>query len=116
MGTADSTRVSAATPVDTTIIPVAATAGFVVGQSITIDNGANRETATIALVQGGRGGARIAVTAPLTIIHPAGAAVAGSGITLASPPARAHPRGAAATAGLPTPGAANTNSTPRAAR
>ena len=99
-----------------TVIPVAATAGFVVGQSITIDSGANQETATIALVQGGRGGARITVAVPLKIAHQAGTPLAGSGITLTTPLARAHPRGAVVTAELPTPGAANRYSNPRAAR
>jgi hypothetical protein len=116
VGTAGSTRASAATPVDATVIPVAAAAGFVAGQSITIDSGANQENATIALVQGGRGGARITVTAPLKIAHPAGTPVAGSGITLTGPLARAHPAGAVVQAELPTPGAANKYSNPRAAR
>lgn len=116
VGTAGSTRLLAATPVEATIIPVAATAGFVVGQSITIDDGANQETATIALVQGGRGGARITVTAPLKMAHRAEAPLAGSGITLTMSLARAHPRGAVVTAELPTPGAANKYSNPRAAR
>ena len=116
VGTAGSTRAGAATQVGDTVIPVAATAGFVVGQSITIDSGANQETATIALVQGGRGGARITVTAPLKIAHPAGTPLAGSGITLTTPLVRAHPRGAVVTAELPTPGAANKYSNPRAAR
>jgi hypothetical protein len=107
VGTAGSTRSSAATIVEATVIPVAATAGFVVGQSITIDSGANQESATIALVQGGRGGARITVTMPLTIAHQAGTPVAGSGITLVTPLAGTHPRGAAVTAERPTPGAAN---------
>ena len=114
VGTAGSTRASAATQVGDTVIPVAATGGFVVGQSITIDSGANQETATIALVQGGRGGARITVTAPLKIAHPLGAPLAGSGITLTTPLARAHPRGAIVTTDLPTPGAANRYSNPRA--
>jgi hypothetical protein len=116
VGTAGSTRAAAVTQVGDTVIPVAATAGFVVGQSIAIDSGANQETATIAQVQGGRGGARVTVTAPLAIAHPAGAPLAGSGITLTTPLARAHPRGAAVTAELPTPGAANRYSSPRAGR
>jgi len=87
-----------------------------VGQSITIGSGANQETATIALVQGGRSGARITVTAPLKTAHPAAAPLAGSGITLTTPLARAHPRGAVVTTDLPTPGAANKYSNPRAAR
>ena len=116
VGTAGSTRLSTATQVGATVIPVAATAGFVVGQSITIDSGANQETATIAQVQGGRGGARITVTMPLKVAHAAAAPLAGSGITLARPLARAHPRGAVVAAELPTPGAANRYSNPRAPR
>jgi hypothetical protein len=88
----------------------------VVGQSITIDSGANQETATIALVQGGRGGARITVTLPLKIAHPAGTPLAGSGITLTTPLARAYPRGAVIQAELPTPGSANRYSNVRAVR
>jgi hypothetical protein len=116
VGTAGSTRQSAATQTEVTIIPVAATAGFVVGQSLTIDTGASQETATIAQVQGGRGGARITVTMPLKVAHAAGAPVAGSGITLTTSLARDQPRGATVTAELPTPGAANRYSNPRAAR
>jgi hypothetical protein len=116
VGTAGSTRAGAATQAGDTVIPVAATAGFVVGQSITIDSGANQETAIIALVQGGRGGARITVTAPLKIAHPSGTPLAGSGITLTTPLARTHSRAAVVAADLPTPGTANRYSNPRAAR
>ena len=116
VGTAGSTRSSAATQVGDTVIPVAATAGFVAGQSITIDSGANQETATIALAQGGRGGARITLTAPLRMAHPLGALLAGSGITLATPLAGAHPRATVVTTDLPTPGAANKYSNGRTAR
>jgi hypothetical protein len=56
------------------------------------------------------------VTAPLTLAHPADTPLAGSGITLTMPLARAHPRGAVVAAELPTPGAANKYSNPRAAR
>jgi non-reducing end alpha-L-arabinofuranosidase len=116
VGTAGSTRASAATPVGATVIPVTATAGFVVGQSITVDSGANEETATITQIQGGRGGARVTVTAPLKVAHPAGTPLAGSGITLTTPLARAHPRGAVVAAEVPTPGAANKYSNARASR
>jgi hypothetical protein len=116
VGAAGSTRASAATQVGDTVIPVSATGGFVVGQSITIDSGTNQESATISLVQGGRGGARITVTAPLKIAHPSGAPLAGSGITLTTPLARAHARGAVLTTDLPTPGAVNKYSNPRALR
>jgi len=67
-------------------------------------------------VQGGRGGARIMVTLPLTLPHPAGTPVAGSGITLTAPLARAQSRGAVVAAELPTPGAPNKYSNPRATR
>jgi len=116
VGTAGSTRAGAATQVGDTVIPVAATAGFVVGQSITIDSGANQETATIGVVQGGRGGARITVTMPLKIAHAAGTPLAGTGITLTTPLVRDQPRGAVVTAELPTPGAPNKYSNLRATR
>ena len=116
VGTAGITRTGAATQAGDAVIPVAATAGFAAGQSITIDSGVSQETATIALLQGGRGGARITVTTPLKIAHPAGTSLAGSGITITTPLVRSHPRGVALTAELPTPGAANKYSNPRAAR
>jgi hypothetical protein len=116
VGTAGSTRLGAATQVGDTVIPVVATAGFVVGQPITIDSGANQESATVALVQGGRGGARLTVTVPLKVPHAAGTPVAGSGITLTTPLALAHSRGAVVAAELPTPGAENKYSNPRASR
>ena len=81
-----------------------------------IDSGVNQETTNIAAVQGGRGGARITVTAPLKMAHPAGTPLAGSGITLTTPLVSAHPRSAVVTVELPTPGAANKYSNLRAAR
>jgi hypothetical protein len=116
VGTAGSTRLGAATNVDATVIPVAAAGGFVPGQLISIDTGANQEAATIAQVQGGRGGARITVTAPLKIAHPVGTPLAGTGIALATPLGGAHPRGTVVAADLPTPGAANRYPKPRAIR
>jgi hypothetical protein len=116
VGTAGSTRASAATQVGSTVVPVAATAGFVAGQSITIGSGADEEAAVIAQVQGGRGGARITVTMPLKLAHPAGAPLAGSGITITTPLVGTHPRGAVVTAEVPTPGAANKYANARAAR
>jgi hypothetical protein len=107
VGTAGSTRVVTATAAQATVVPVAAIAGFAVGQTITIGSGANQETAIVALVQGGRGGPRITVKAPLTSAHPAGTPVSGSGITLVAPLARDHPRGTVVTTALPTPGAPN---------
>jgi hypothetical protein len=116
VGTAGSTRAGAATQVGDTVIPVAATAGFVVGQSITIDSGASQENASVAALQGGRGGARLTVMAPLKLAHPAGTALAGSGITLSTPLTGTYPRGALVATDPPTPGAANKYPTSRAAR
>jgi hypothetical protein len=116
VGTAGGTRSNAALQVGDTVIPVVATAGFTAGQSITIDSGASQETATVALVQGGRAGPRLTVSRPLTRAHPTGTLLAGSGITLTTPLARALPRGVAITTDLPTPGAANRYSNPRATR
>jgi non-reducing end alpha-L-arabinofuranosidase len=88
--------------------------GFVAGQTIAIDSGANQETAVVAsLGRGGPGrggpggGATITVAAPLTQPHAAGAQISGSGITLAAGLARAHAAGAQVNVDLPTPGAPN---------
>src|SRR5204863_10461 len=56
---------------------------------------------------GGRGGARITVTAPLTLAHTSGAQVSGSGITLTGALTRAHASGAQVASNVPTPGAPN---------
>ena len=116
IGTSGGTTVSSATTVGTTVIPVEGVQGFNAGQSITIDSGANRETAVVASIAvgrrrfGNRGnspGDSIAVTAPLTIAHDAGAQVSGSGITLAAPLARAHDSGEQVAGNVPTPGGPN---------
>ncbi len=89
-----------------TVIPVAGAIGFTAGQTIAIGNGANRETAVVVSVTGGRGGASITV-APLTQAHAAGAQVSGSGITLTTALTKAHAGGAQVVSGVPTPGAPN---------
>jgi len=61
----------------------------------------------VASTTGGRGGATITVTAPLTSAHAAGAQVSGSGITLTTALTRAHDSGAQVAGGVPTPGAPN---------
>ncbi len=48
VGTAGATTVGAATDVGATVIPVASATGFTAGQTITIDSGANQETAVVA--------------------------------------------------------------------
>ncbi len=107
VGTAGATRTSAAAEAGATVLALAATGGFAPGQAVTIDSGANMETAIVAIAAGGRGGARLTLTAPLKQAHAMGVTVNGSGITLSAPLARAHAVGTVLTTGLPTPGAAN---------
>ncbi len=108
----------AAIPAGATTITVASVAGFSAGQTITVGDGANAETAVIASsVQGRNGGGRagappptpstITVTAPLTMAHTTGTQVSGSGITLTAPLKRAHALGAPVATSTPTPGAGN---------
>jgi hypothetical protein len=107
VGAGGATTTGTATDVGATVIPVAGGIGFVAGQTITIDSGGNRETAVVASTAGGRGGARITVTAPLTSAHAAGAQVSGTGITLTAALTRAHASGVQVASNLPTPGAPN---------
>jgi hypothetical protein len=109
VGTAGASTMSAATNAGTTVIPVANAGGFVAGQTITIDEGANLETAVVAgTAGGGRGGnATVTLTVPLTRTHAAGVQVSGSGITVASPLVRPHVNGVPIAGSAPTPGAAN---------
>jgi hypothetical protein len=90
--------------------------GFTAGQTITIDSGANHETAVVTAVgrvfgPGGPGspggGATITVAAPLTRAHAAGVQVAGTGITLTAPLTKAHASGTQVAVSVPTPGAPN---------
>jgi len=109
--------VGAATVVGATVIPVAGGMGFSAGQTITIDSGANQETAVVASTGRGApggpgrggpgGGATITVAAPLKSAHEAGAQVSGTGITLTAPLTRAHDSGAQVGSNVPTPGAPN---------
>jgi hypothetical protein len=103
--------------VGATVIPVTSAAGFSPGQTITIDSGANRETAVVASTTGGRGGfgggrrgpggVTITVTAPLKFAHAVGAQVSGTGITLKGALTKAHAGGAQVAGDVPTPGAPN---------
>ena len=120
VGTAGATTVGAATNVGATVIPVASGLGFTAGQTITIDSGANHETAVVASTTGGgRGGGRggagatITVARPLTFAHASGAQISGSGITLTAGLTQAHAGGAQIASGLPTPGAPNKYFRPR---
>ncbi|HEX6465580.1 MAG TPA: arabinofuranosidase catalytic domain-containing protein [Vicinamibacterales bacterium] len=107
VGTAGGTTSGAATTAGATVIPVVSAIGFAAAQAISIDSGATHETATVVSTTGGRGGATITVSAPLTFAHAAGAQVAGTGITLTAPLTRAHSAGAQVASDLPTPGAPN---------
>jgi hypothetical protein len=105
--------VRTATDVGATVVPVASAAGFIPGQTITIDAATRVETAVVASVAGGRGGRggavgpSITVTAPLKAAHAAGAQVSGSGITLDAALTKAHQSGAQVADSAPTPGAPN---------
>ena len=107
VGTAGGTTTAAETSAGATAIPVASAFGFAAGQTVTIDGGPSQESAVIVGVTGGRGGASITVSAPLTRAHASGVSISGSGITLAAPLARAHAGGAQVASDLPTPGAPN---------
>jgi hypothetical protein len=89
------------------VIRVFSVIGFSAGQTITIDSGANHETAVVDSVAFSRGGATITVAAPLTLAHAADAQVSGSGITLTTALTRAHASGAPVESDAPTPGAPN---------
>ena len=103
----------AATVAGTTIIPVASGMGFSAGQTITIDSGANQETAVVVSIGrvfgpgGPGGGATISVAEPLKSAHSAGVQVSGTGITLTAALTQAHASGAQVASNVPTPGAPN---------
>jgi hypothetical protein len=107
VGTSGATMSGAATDVGATVIPVANAAGFSAGQTVTIDSGAKSETAVVVSTTGGRGGATITVSAPLTLAHAVGTQVSGTGITLTASLTRAHAGGAQVASNNPTPGAPN---------
>jgi hypothetical protein len=79
--------------------------GIRVGQTITIDSGANCETAVVVSIN--RFGATITVAAPLTLVHAIGAQVSGTGITLTAALTQAHASAAQVAGSASTPGAPN---------
>jgi len=107
VGTAGGTTIAAATSAGATMIAVGSVAGFAAGQTISIDSGANQETAVIGSIAGGRGGAAITVSAPLTLAHASGVQVSGTGITLSTALTRTHASGSQVNGDVPTPGAPN---------
>jgi non-reducing end alpha-L-arabinofuranosidase len=106
VGSAGATAVRTSTAVGATIIPVASAGGFSPGQTISIGSGANYETALIVSTSRFRE-ATITVSAPLTLAHPVGAQVSGTGITLTSPLTGEHASEAQVTGSASTPGARN---------
>jgi len=106
VGTAGATTANSATPAGATVIPVASGIGFREGETISIDSGANLETAVIAAVRRS-GGAAIMVNTPLTRAHAADTQVSGTGITLRTALSKTHADGAEVNAESPTPGAPN---------
>ena len=54
--------------------------GFSKGQTITIDTGANSETAVVSSVR--RSGVTLTIAAPLTRAHAPGVLISGTGISL----------------------------------
>lgn len=111
-GTLGAATVGTASAAGATVIPVASPAGFTPGQTITIDSGANLETAVVvASTGGGRGGQApgpsVTVAAPLARAHLPGAQISGSGVTIMGGLTRAHARDAQVAGHVPTPGAAN---------
>jgi hypothetical protein len=106
VGTAGATTVDTATAMGATEIPVANATGFRDGQTIKVDSGPDSETAIVASIRRFPAAA-LAIAAPLTHAHAAGAEVSGTGITLSAALSRAHAGGAQVTDNIPTPGAPN---------
>jgi hypothetical protein len=79
--------------------------GFIRGQKILIDDGANSETAVVSSIRAR--GATITLATPLARAHASGGQISGSGISLTTPLTRTHTSGAQVSDNVPTPGAPN---------
>jgi non-reducing end alpha-L-arabinofuranosidase len=106
VGTPGASTVGAAVAAGATVIPVASAIGFSDGQTVTIDIGANGETAVIASIRR-FGGATLTVRDPLNRAHAEGAPISGTGITLTTALTREHPSGTPIADNVPTPNAPN---------
>lgn len=95
------------TGVGATEIPVASAIGFSAGQAVTIGSGANSETSAVAVITRLGGSTEVTLASPLTVAHPAGAQVWGSGITLSAALTQPHRVGAQVSANSPAPGGPN---------
>ena len=77
LGARSATTLAAASAAADTNIKVAGTGGLAAGRTISIDTGANNESATILTVgTAGAAGTGVTLTAPLTLAHASGATVA----------------------------------------
>ena len=132
---ATQTTLAASTTRGATNIKLTALANLSVSDTLTISTGQRMERAVVASIgTAGPQGSGVVLTAPLKFAHTSGVDVWGrgtgisfepatrfahrsgdAGITLTTPLARAHYGGAVVTTDLPTPGAANKYSNPRAA-
>jgi non-reducing end alpha-L-arabinofuranosidase len=92
--------------VGATVLHTANATGFSKGQTISVGDGDNSETAVILSVRA-RGGATITLAAPLARAHASGGQISGSGISLTTPLTRTHASGAQVSDNVPTPGAPN---------
>jgi non-reducing end alpha-L-arabinofuranosidase len=92
--------------VGATVLHTANVTGFSKGQKISIDDGANSETAVVSSIRA-RGGAPITLATPLARVHASGGQISGSGISLTTPLSRTHTSGAQVSDSVPTPGAPN---------
>jgi hypothetical protein len=106
VGTAGATTLRTSTAVGATVLSAVDGTGFIKGETITIDEGANDETAVVSSIRA-RGTAIIRVNAPLARTHAAGAQISGSGISLTAPLTRTHASGAQVSDNVSTPGATN---------
>jgi hypothetical protein len=88
------------------VLPTADVSGFSKGQTISIDDGANSETAVVSSIRA-RGNATITLAAPLARAHASGEQISGSGISLTTPLTRTHTSGAQVSDNVPTPGTPN---------
>jgi len=116
VGTPGATALNAATNSGSVTLPVVSSANFSAGQTITIDKGSESETAVIASIFAARRrfgvpgtppADSITLSLPLKNNYPAGAMVAGSGITLTSSLTKTHVNGEQVAGNIPTPGKPN---------
>ena len=94
---ASASAVAAITPAGATNIKVASISGLAAGLSLTIDTGANLETAVVASVgTAGAAGTGVTLTSALAFTHTGAAAITWvpTGITLTAPLTKAHQTGA----------------------